>query len=117
MKGVMPALGNVTRAAGRSELARAGRWMFPWILVAVPISLAACGDSGGPTGSDPLDAVATVTVSPPQATVAEGALRFQKGFHEVLRKGRVGDTALLLSVSPLFPSAVTAVIQVVVSLN
>ncbi len=49
------------------------RWLFPWILVAVLVWLAACGDSGGPTGSDPLDAVATVTVSPPQATVEAGS--------------------------------------------
>ncbi len=69
----MPTLGNETGAAGGSEVALLRVCFLPWIIVAVFISLAACGDSGGPTGSDPLDAVATVVVSPPQATVEAGS--------------------------------------------
>ena len=61
------------RAVGGSHMAFAGRGLFLRIMAAVLISLSACGDAGGPTGSDPLDAVANVTVSPAQATVEAGS--------------------------------------------
>ena len=69
----MPILADETRAAGVSGVDLPGSWLVTWLIVAVLMLLAACGDSGGPTGSDPLDAVATVTVSPPQATLEAGS--------------------------------------------